>query len=130
MYRLHPTYPQERIQYMLADSETKLLLTQRHLFEQVSFAGECILLDEEENDFEEVANLAPLHHSRDLAYVIYTSGSTGKPKGVMIEHQSVVNFIAGMKTIIPFTSKQTMVSVTTISFDIFVLETWLPLRWG
>ncbi|KAF6562907.1 MULTISPECIES: AMP-binding protein, partial [unclassified Paenibacillus] len=62
--------------------------------------------------------------------VIYTSGSTGNPKGVMLQHRSVLNFITGMREAIDFEASRTMLSLTTISFDIFVLETILPLLGG
>ncbi|MCP4150145.1 MAG: amino acid adenylation domain-containing protein, partial [bacterium] len=65
-----------------------------------------------------------------LAYIIYTSGSTGKPKGVMIEHASLLNFIKGMTDIIEFKPKDCILSLTTICFDIFGLETLLPLTTG
>ncbi len=68
--------------------------------------------------------------STQLCYAIYTSGSTGKPKGVMIEHGAFVNFIKGMTDIIPFKPGDSILSLTTISFDIFGLETLLPLTVG
>ncbi|MCP5046369.1 MAG: amino acid adenylation domain-containing protein, partial [bacterium] len=64
------------------------------------------------------------------AYIIYTSGSTGKPKGVVIENRSVINFIKGITDEISFTPSDTLLSLTTISFDIFGLETLLPLTRG
>lgn len=66
----------------------------------------------------------------NLAYVIYTSGSTGKPKGVMLEHMSVNNFIKGTTDIIEFMPGKKILALTTISFDIFVLETLLALTKG
>src|SRR5690606_15785633 len=68
--------------------------------------------------------------SNDLAYVIYTSGSTGRPKGVMIEHRNVINLIYGIRECIPLASDAVILAATTVSFDIFVLETWLPLVTG
>src|SRR5690606_31486095 len=65
-----------------------------------------------------------------LAYVIYTSGSTGKPKGVMIEHRNVVNFMQGMRDSVGMDDARSIVSVTTICFDIFVLESLVPLMLG
>ncbi|MCY9687161.1 non-ribosomal peptide synthetase, partial [Paenibacillus apiarius] len=64
------------------------------------------------------------------AYVIYTSGTTGKPKGVVVEHRNVVNFITGMVRSLPFVPFGSILSVTTVSFDIFVTESWVPLSCG
>ncbi|WP_044358169.1 AMP-binding protein, partial [Paenibacillus sp. E194] len=68
--------------------------------------------------------------SMNSAYVIYTSGTTGKPKGVVVEHRNVVNFIAGMVRSLPFVPSASILSVTTVSFDIFVTESWVPLSCG
>ncbi len=68
--------------------------------------------------------------SRNMAYVIYTSGSTGNPKGVMVSHRNAVNFIAGMCRLIDFEPGSAILALTTISFDIFFLETLLPLTRG
>ncbi|EQB89765.1 hypothetical protein M918_18990 [Clostridium sp. BL8] len=68
--------------------------------------------------------------SSDLAYILYTSGSTGKPKGVEVQHKAVVNFINGIVSSINFTNKNAILCATNISFDIFVLETLLPLILG
>jgi amino acid adenylation domain-containing protein len=75
-------------------------------------------------------NLQPPAKPFDLAYVIFTSGSTGRPKGVMIENRAVVNFIKGMTNIIDFTANDVILSLITVSFDIFVLEALLPLTGG
>ncbi|WP_044358161.1 AMP-binding protein, partial [Paenibacillus sp. E194] len=64
------------------------------------------------------------------AYVIYTSGTTGKPKGVVVEHRNIVNFIEGMVRSLPFAPSASILSVTTVSFDIFVTESWVPLSCG
>ena len=66
----------------------------------------------------------------DLAYVIYTSGSTGQPKGVQIPHRAVVNFLSTMRKQPGITADDTLVAVTTLSFDIAVLELYLPLTCG
>ncbi|MCP5052601.1 MAG: amino acid adenylation domain-containing protein, partial [bacterium] len=66
----------------------------------------------------------------DLAYVIFTSGSTGKPKGVMIRHRNAVNFFKGMTDKIDFSPGKTILALTTVSFDIFLLETLLPVTRG
>src|SRR6185437_14109093 len=66
----------------------------------------------------------------DLAYVLYTSGSTGKPKGVAITHSAIVNFLLSMQIEPGFTSDDTLLAVTTLSFDIAALELYLPLISG
>ncbi|WP_336604367.1 amino acid adenylation domain-containing protein, partial [Paenibacillus sp. MMS18-CY102] len=123
-------YPEERIRYMLEDSGAKLLLTQRRLRERVTFDGKVLELDDTAVYREDGLNLETVATSSDLAYVIYTSGSTGQPKGVMLEHRSVVNLIEAICEKIDFSPGKTILSVTTISFDIFVLETLLPLTAG
>ncbi|MBA3721150.1 MAG: AMP-binding protein [Parachlamydiaceae bacterium] len=67
---------------------------------------------------------------QDIAYMIYTSGSSGAPKGVMVSHQNVINFAWGMKQTINFSDHKRILSATTVSFDIFVLESWVPLLFG
>ncbi len=127
---IDPDYPVQRIGYMLEDSEAPILLTDSHLSDTVSFLGEKIYLDDETIYTSDICNLDFESNANDLAYVIYTSGSTGKPKGVMVEHRSVVNFIKGMTDKINFEFNKTILALTTISFDIFGLETLLPLTLG
>lgn len=128
---IDPGYPVDRIQYMLEDSKTNILLTQQSLLDKIVFKGEIIDLFSS-NAYAEmsITNLEILNNAKNLAYVIYTSGSTGKPKGVMLEHRSVNNFINGISNIINFTAGKIILNLTTISFDIFVLETLLPLCKG
>jgi amino acid adenylation domain-containing protein len=127
---IDPEYPKERIEYMLKDSGTKLLLTSGILKERVEFDGETMEIDSNNLYRGESINLEPLNKPTDLAYVIYTSGSTGKPKGVMIEHRAVNNFIKGMTEKINFQQGKSILALTTISFDIFLLEIILPLTLG
>ncbi len=127
---LDPEYPAERIEYMLADSEATILLTQSWLTENDSFTGEKIYLDSERTFTGEITNLENINSAEDLIYLIYTSGSTGKPKGTMLEHRTVHNFITGVTEKVAFTPENKILSLTTISFDIFVLETILPLTRG
>jgi len=114
---IDPDYPEDRIKYMLKDSGAEILLKDNDLSTLPPFPPSTLLTFYPSNP-------------GNLAYVIYTSGSTGKPKGVMIEHSSVVNFIKGITAIIPFTAADTILSLTTISFDIFGLETLVPLTMG
>ena len=66
----------------------------------------------------------------NLAYVIFTSGSTGRPKGVQIPHRAVVNFLHSMASQPGLGDSDVLVAVTTLSFDIAVLELFLPLISG
>ncbi|MCK4258506.1 MAG: non-ribosomal peptide synthase/polyketide synthase [Halanaerobiales bacterium] len=123
-------FPEERIKYMLEDSNTEILLTQTELIDKISFTGKMFDLEDSTLYSKNAEALLEMTDAQDLAYIIYTSGSTGKPKGVMIEHRSVNNFIKGIVDQVKFTSDKTILSLTTISFDIFVLETVLPLTKG
>lgn len=126
---IDPDYPKERVELMVKDSKIQILLTQQVLQDEVQFAGEVICLDDPNLYQGDHSNLG-CNRSTDLAYVIYTSGSTGRPKGVMVEHHNVVNFITGITSRVDFTLNRTILALTTISFDIFVLETWVPLSKG
>ncbi|MDQ2088276.1 AMP-binding protein, partial [Herbivorax sp. ANBcel31] len=88
---IDPEYPQSRIDYMLEDSKTSILLTQEHLIEKVEFEGEIIDLQNTDIYTGGHENLDKVNTPNNLAYVIYTSGSTGNPKGVMVENRSLVN---------------------------------------
>ena len=126
---IDPKFPTSRINYMLEDSKAELLITEHNVVVDFVFSNKKIYLDDDIYH-DDTNNLENVNSSSDLAYVIYTSGSTGKPKGVMLEHRLVHNFIIGMKDKIEFTRKKRIASLTTISFDIFVLESWLPLSLG
>lgn len=125
---IDPDYPEERVQYMLQDSGADIILTQKGLINKIEFLGEKIDIEDEVNYYSPDIHLpATRNKSDNLAYVIYTSGSTGNPKGVMIEHKAVFNFIKGVTDLIDFAEYKTILALTTISFDIFGLETMLPL---
>lgn len=127
---IDPEYPQDRIEYMLNNSNAKLLLTFKRLKNKVTFDNKLFVELDNELYNSNKDNLININEPDDLAYIIYTSGSTGKPKGVMLKHSNINNFIQGMCNVVDFNSEKTIVSVTTISFDIFVLESLLPLQRG
>lgn len=127
---IDPEYPQDRIEYMLNNSNAKLLLTFKKLENKVTFDNKLFVELDNELYNSNKDNLININEPDDLAYIIYTSGSTGKPKGVMLKHSNINNFIQGMCNVVDFNSEKTIVSVTTISFDIFVLESLLPLQRG
>ncbi len=128
---LDPDYPIDRIKYMFEDSGSKILVSQSEFIETNTFEqADLFDIDSIDSLNSCPVNLENINKPDDLAYVIYTSGSTGKPKGVMIEHRTVNNFIIGMTDKIDFPKQGTILALTTISFDIFVLETFLPLSKG
>lgn len=128
---IDPTYPKDRIEYMLNNSNSKLVLTQKHLENNIKFKNKlCIDLFNTSLYSVNTNNLLCINKPDDLAYSIYTSGSTGMPKGVLLKHSNIVNFIYSMIKNFNFSDKDTIVSITTISFDIFVLESLFPLSFG
>ncbi|MBP3462997.1 MAG: amino acid adenylation domain-containing protein [Clostridia bacterium] len=126
-------YPKDRISYMLENSETKIVLTSYELAYLVTDDSiQKVNVDFADNKLfnKHTNNLDDVNKSSDIAYIIYTSGSTGKPKGVKLKHRNINNFILGMSDKVAFSKNKNIVSVTTICFDIFVLESWLPLQKG
>jgi amino acid adenylation domain-containing protein len=130
---LDPGFPKDRIEFMLKDSSAGILITQKDLSGNIEeFSGEKICIDSDWDKIsrESTGNPALLSGPEHLAYVIYTSGSTGKPKGVQIPHKALVNFLYSMMREPGMTAADTVLSVTTMSFDIFGLELYLPLLSG
>jgi amino acid adenylation domain-containing protein len=129
---LDPTYPAERLAYVVEDSGAALLLTEERLRWNLPEVGaaEVVEIDVEDVSAESAEDPEPLAGPDDLAYVIYTSGSTGRPKGVEVRHGGVVNFLAAMAREPGLSAADVLVAVTTISFDIAGLELYLPLSVG
>ncbi|GAB1510974.1 amino acid adenylation domain-containing protein [Actinophytocola sp. KF-1] len=121
-------YPAERQRHVLADSGTAVLLTERAVAERYREFDVRVLLVDDEHTAPTAA--PPAVGGDNLAYVIYTSGSTGKPKGVRVQHGSVVNFLHGMRERLGIGPSDSLVAVTTVAFDISVLELFLPLICG
>jgi amino acid adenylation domain-containing protein len=134
---LDPDYPADRIAWMLADSGARVLVTQSALLDRLPLDGiDPVLLDRDEAQIAARPETAPaIPYSlfpipSTLAYVIYTSGSTGRPKGVMVRHGGLANFLASMAREPGMSAGDVLVAVTTLSFDIAVLELLLPLTVG
>jgi amino acid adenylation domain-containing protein len=131
---LDPDYPQERLLYMLEDSGAVLAATEEKYRALFAAAGiPVVLIDPRTavaaDDGRGVATPQGPDPG-DIAYVIYTSGSTGKPKGVEIEHASFTNLLFSMRDRPGCRPGDSLLSVTTLSFDIAGLETFLPLVCG
>lgn len=129
-------YPKERIRLMILDSGVKLIISNQHL-DIISDLNKEVFIIQNIYSMKETYNVESNQGSinvelnkNDLAYVTYTSGSSGRPKGVMIGHGALINFINGVTEKIKFDTTKRILAVTTISFDIFVLETLLPLTKG
>lgn len=128
---IDPTYPKDRVEYMLNSSKAKALLTLKDTKIDILFNNKIFVdLDNDKIYNLPNKNLENINEPEDIVYVIFTSGSTGLPKGVMLMHKNIVNFIYGMKERLNITSKDIVASITTISFDIFVLESLMPLLSG
>jgi amino acid adenylation domain-containing protein len=134
---LDPAYPADRLAFMAEDARLALLVTESTLVSTLAWPRERSLwLDADAAAIAQHpdAPLAPDEtldaRSEDPAYVIYTSGSTGKPKGVVVPHGAVVNFLVSMAREPGLSAADTLVAVTTLSFDIAVLELLLPLSVG
>lgn len=131
---LDPEYPEARLAYMLSDAEPAAVLTTESLRSHLPQDAKLFVLDSRElqavlrsQSADNISiSLLPCHP----AYVIYTSGSTGKPKGVVIEHRALSAFLHAMSAEIAFNSGDANLAVTTIGFDISILELFLPLCHG
>lgn len=129
---LDPTYPTERLAYMLNDSRVNVVLTQGPL---VVADGKAEWRTIDLLDWERIGRESPekprvLCSIEQLAYIIYTSGSTGRPKGVMVRHAGAVNFLLAMQEALQLSARDVMAATTSISFDIALLELFLPIMVG
>ena len=130
---LDPTYPQERLEWVVTNAHISIILTQSHLLGVLpAHAAQTICLDHEYLHIAQqpVENMEISINPHNLAYIIYTSGSTGKPKGVQIEHHTLTNFLYSMAEKPGLTQRDYLLSVTTLAFDIAALELFLPLMVG
>ncbi len=131
---LDPFYPEERLKYMVADSGLKIVIKGKRSnglgskeVEEINIFNDWNDKIGKENDEKpETGNRT----GEDTAYVIYTSGSTGRPKGVILQHRNVVNFFEGMNRKLGNENPGTWLAVTSISFDISVLEIFWTLTNG
>ena len=135
---LDPAYPPERLRFMLSDSAPVVLLTQdslRQLFGDLDGSAAILDLDKSEpawsNQSSANINTGSLAlNPNHLAFVLYTSGSTGTPKGVMIGHAALSNLILSTTKEPGIEPGDTLLAVTTVSFDAASLEVFLPLTAG
>jgi amino acid adenylation domain-containing protein len=133
---LDPDYPRARLEFMLADSDVRVLLTQRRLVEEIDClreaTAEVLCVDELGSDLADEADddLGIDVDGEDLAYVIYTSGSTGRPKGVQNVHAGIRNRLLWMQDEYGLDGSDRVLQKTPISFDVSVWEFFWPLMTG
>ncbi|MFC5568916.1 amino acid adenylation domain-containing protein [Lysobacter yangpyeongensis] len=133
---LDPQFPSERLAYMAADAGLAMLLTTAEYAPRFDLRGRPMLLLDEHATQLEAAPASRLEadagsaQPEDPAYVIYTSGSTGRPKGVVVPHRAVSNFLTSMQREPGLDASDRLLAITTLSFDIAVLELLLPLSVG
>ncbi|MEA5567017.1 amino acid adenylation domain-containing protein [Anabaena sp. UHCC 0399] len=130
---IDPEYPQERIAYMLEDSQVKVLLTQEKLLTQIpQHQAHTICIDTEWKKIstQPNTNLESDVKPDNLAYVIYTSGSTGKPKGAMNTHKGICNRLLWMQETYQINSTDSVLQKTPFSFDVSVWEFFWTLLTG
>lgn len=130
---LDPNYPQERLAFILEDTQALVLLTQASLMaEMPPHKAQVISLD---TDWHLIAQQSPENLSSqltpdNLAYIIYTSGSTGRPKGVMIKHSSTVAMLDWADKTYTIAERKGVLASTSICFDLSVFEVFVPLCCG
>lgn len=130
---MDPEYPAERLQYMLTDSQVRVLLTSSELTAKLGHAAAAtIRLDDDWGQIEREAGTNPerLAEGQNVAYVIYTSGSTGNPKGVMVQHRGLANVLAASREQFGFNALDVMPCLASLSFDISLFELCNPLCAG
>ncbi len=111
-----PTLPQERIDYMISDSNARYIITEDNLSEFIT---------------DDISNPKTDVTPENICYLIYTSGSTGKPKGAILTHRNIVNYCYANDKNLMYTAfkknYESIISMATISFDTFVTESFMPL---
>ncbi len=119
---IDPSYPNERIHYMLMDSKLRILITQQHLEKSFNhFHTDTILIDSDSTIIQSFSTINPSANLKpdNLAYVLYTSGSTGNPKGVMVSHRSVLHAYQGWKDVYELSNVDNHLQLASFSFDVF-----------
>lgn len=130
---LDPSYPVERLNFMLSDSQASVLISHQIILEKLSLSSAkivCLDIHKDEIAQESPENPINISSSDNLAYIIYTSGSTGTPKGVLGTHRGTVNGLHWLWKTYPFTPEEVCCQKTAISFVDSIWEIFAPLLAG
>ena len=133
---LGPELPEERLRYIVEDSDACVVLTQAHLVQRCVFSAgrEVVTIEDalaaeigvQGRDRETVLQASSIANA---AYVMYTSGSTGRPKGVVVEHRGVLRFVRGAEGLLPGPEDK-LLQVNQLGFDLSAYEIWAALTNG
>ncbi|HEV2733411.1 MAG TPA: amino acid adenylation domain-containing protein, partial [Longimicrobiaceae bacterium] len=130
---LDPSYPAERLAYMLADADARVVVTSGAGRRSLGAASAALVCPDEERERIEALDAAPLDPAADpesAAYVIYTSGSTGLPKGVVVSNGSLAATVVSSREAFGFAEGEVFPGLASYAFDIWGFETFLPLVSG
>jgi non-ribosomal peptide synthetase-like protein len=133
---IDPEAPGERVQFIMHDSDAKMLITSDEIMERIASQVSAFPIFNVSRDLSLLAkypDYKPLvinRSTQDLVYIIYTSGSSGEPKGVLLEHRNVINYVLGAQTIYPLTQNDRVLQGFSVSFDASVEEIWVPFSVG
>jgi amino acid adenylation domain-containing protein len=127
---LDPTYPSERLEFMLADSGAEVLIADKGLEKKMpSFSGKIIFTDEIYTPCN-AADLPVPPKPEDVLILLYTSGTTGKPKGVMLAHAGLVSYLISYKKIMQITSESNVAAYASFGFDANMMDMYSALSSG
>jgi non-ribosomal peptide synthetase component F len=130
---LDAQYPEERLRFMLADAQVRVLLTQEQLLARLpAHEAQVVCLD---RDWQEIGQQSEQNPQSDatadnLAYIIYTSGSTGTPKGVLVQHQGISNLSKAQAHVFNLRPDNRILQFSSLSFDASVFEMVMGLLTG
>jgi amino acid adenylation domain-containing protein len=121
---IDPTWPEERLHYLLEHSNVKIVLTQTFLAQRINWPDtlKFLYVDTLELQNTHLIELEAVQTPQDLAYVIYTSGSTGQPKGVMIDHRGAVNTILDINERFQVGPQDRVLALSAFTFDLSVYD--------